>query len=206
MTEWLRAARRPSYTVRAKRWEHGWELHIAGVGVTQSHGLDDAEMMVRDYIALDLDVPADSFDVVITPESAEGLTAPLSYDLASLESAAGWRVVFAQALRDAVRFRHGRARHGDQGQIGLYRAAGRQFGIDIPDEVPPAPRPLDDAQREVLGQGLGDAVAYWQREAGGKCDDCENSAAALCDDHAAALDRIDVYKTLARELGIEVQW
>ena len=34
-----------TYSVRAKRWEHGWELHIEGVGVTQSHGLKDAEMM-----------------------------------------------------------------------------------------------------------------------------------------------------------------
>jgi hypothetical protein len=40
-----------SYTVRAKRWEHGWELHIADVGVTQSRTLADADRMVRDYIA-----------------------------------------------------------------------------------------------------------------------------------------------------------
>jgi hypothetical protein len=38
------------------------------VGVTQSHSLRDAEMMVRDYIALDAGVPGNSFDVVITPE------------------------------------------------------------------------------------------------------------------------------------------
>lgn len=39
-----------TYEVRAKRWEHGWELHIDGVGVTQSRTLDGAERMVRDYI------------------------------------------------------------------------------------------------------------------------------------------------------------
>ncbi len=39
-----------TYTVRAKRWKHGWELHIDGVGVTQSRNLDGAEQMVRDYI------------------------------------------------------------------------------------------------------------------------------------------------------------
>jgi hypothetical protein len=39
-----------TYTVRAKRWKHGWELHIDGVGVTQSRNLDGAEKMVRDYI------------------------------------------------------------------------------------------------------------------------------------------------------------
>jgi hypothetical protein len=59
---------RPSYAVTAKRWEHGWELHIDGVGVTQSADLDGAEEMVRDYIALDLGLPANSYDVIITPE------------------------------------------------------------------------------------------------------------------------------------------
>lgn len=63
---------RETYTVRAKRWEHGWELHIAGPddyeGVTQSHGLKSAERMARDYIALDLEVPESSFDVDIVPE------------------------------------------------------------------------------------------------------------------------------------------
>ncbi len=39
-----------NYTVRAKRWQHGWELHIEGVGVTQSRSLASAESMVRDYV------------------------------------------------------------------------------------------------------------------------------------------------------------
>lgn len=39
-----------TYAVHAKRWKHGWELHIDGVGVTQSRNLDGAEQMVRDYI------------------------------------------------------------------------------------------------------------------------------------------------------------
>lgn len=38
------------YEVRAKRWEHGWELHIDGLGVTQSRTLAGAEPMVRGYI------------------------------------------------------------------------------------------------------------------------------------------------------------
>jgi hypothetical protein len=57
-----------TYSVRAKRSEHGWELHIDGLGVTQSDDLDDAEMMMRDYISLDLGVPPDSFAVEIKPE------------------------------------------------------------------------------------------------------------------------------------------
>ena len=41
-----------TYEVHARRWARGWELHIDGVGVTQSRSLSDAEGMVRDYIAL----------------------------------------------------------------------------------------------------------------------------------------------------------
>ncbi|MDR2985856.1 MAG: hypothetical protein LBV34_13555 [Nocardiopsaceae bacterium] len=38
------------------------------MGVTQARSLRDAEMMVRDYIALENEVAPDSFDVEITPE------------------------------------------------------------------------------------------------------------------------------------------
>jgi len=64
-----------TYKVTAKRWAHGWELHIAGVGVTQSRSLSDAEDMVRDYISLDLEVPPNSFAVAITPEVGGDLDA-----------------------------------------------------------------------------------------------------------------------------------
>jgi predicted XRE-type DNA-binding protein len=63
---------RDTYTVRAQRWEHGWELHITGPedyeGVSQSRGLKSAEAMARSYIGLDLEVSEDSFDVHIVPE------------------------------------------------------------------------------------------------------------------------------------------
>ncbi len=62
-----------AYNVRAKRWEHGWELHIDGVGVTQSHSLRDAEMMARDLIERRTGAPAGSFGVDITPEIGGGL-------------------------------------------------------------------------------------------------------------------------------------
>ena len=60
-----------TYIVRARRWENGWELHIDGPrveGVTQTRGLKSAERMARDYIALELEQPVDSFDVKIVPE------------------------------------------------------------------------------------------------------------------------------------------
>ena len=61
------------YQVRAKRWEHGWELHIEGVGVTQSRTLWDAEEMARDLIGRREDLPEDAFAVTITPEIGGGL-------------------------------------------------------------------------------------------------------------------------------------
>lgn len=59
-----------SYTVRAVRWERGWELHIDGVGVTQSHRLTQAERMVRDYLRLDGYRDSATAEIVIIPEVA----------------------------------------------------------------------------------------------------------------------------------------
>jgi hypothetical protein len=62
-----------TYTVRAKRWAHGWELHIDGVGVTQSRNLDGAEQMVRDYIESLTDRDTSGDGVAIKPEAGGGL-------------------------------------------------------------------------------------------------------------------------------------
>jgi hypothetical protein len=61
------------YTVHAKRWRHGWELHIDGVGVTQSRSLGDAERMARDYIETLTDRDTAGDQVLITPEVGGGL-------------------------------------------------------------------------------------------------------------------------------------
>jgi len=57
-----------TYTVTAKRWKHGWELHIDGIGVTQSKTRATAEQMVRDYVETLTDQDVSGADVVITPE------------------------------------------------------------------------------------------------------------------------------------------
>ena len=93
-----------TYTVRAKRWSRGWELHIDGVGVTQSHTLHEAETMARDYIMLDTGAPDGSFRVEIVPEIGGGLdeqtraarTAVAEADQAQRRAAARSR----QAARD----------------------------------------------------------------------------------------------------------
>ena len=60
-----------TYNVTARRWKHGWELHIDGVGVTQSRTLDTAEQMVRDYIETLTDKNVSRDTVVITPDLGE---------------------------------------------------------------------------------------------------------------------------------------
>jgi len=65
------AAGTDTYNVTAKRWKHGWELHIDGVGVTQSRTLDTAEQMVRDYIETLTDKDVSGDKVVITPDLGE---------------------------------------------------------------------------------------------------------------------------------------
>jgi len=57
-----------AYTVSAKRWEHGWELNVDGIGVTQSRLLSDAEAMVRDYLAADENSDAETAEVTIHPD------------------------------------------------------------------------------------------------------------------------------------------
>lgn len=62
-----------TYMVHARRWKHGWELHVDGVGVTLSRNLDGAEQMVRDYIETRTDKDTADDAVIIQPEVGGGL-------------------------------------------------------------------------------------------------------------------------------------
>jgi hypothetical protein len=88
-----------TYRVTAKRWKRGWELHIAGEGVTQSHSLADAEGMVRDYIALQRGLSAQAFDVDITAEVGAGLDEAVRDARDAVRSAEAARRSAAQASR-----------------------------------------------------------------------------------------------------------
>src|SRR5438445_9848549 len=61
--------RRKTYTARCQRSGDWWAISVTELrGVhTQARRLEKAEAMVRDAIALFLDVPSDSFDVRIEP-------------------------------------------------------------------------------------------------------------------------------------------
>lgn len=56
--------------VPRRRRERGWELHIDGVGVTQTRSLAKAEADVADY--LDLLVGEEAREIVVIPESGCG--------------------------------------------------------------------------------------------------------------------------------------
>jgi hypothetical protein len=88
-----------TYPVTARRWTHGWELHIADesgneVGVTQSRTLATGDRMVRDYLALDLDLDdegASALEIDIRPE--------LEGDLGSRAARARSRVREAERIQ-----------------------------------------------------------------------------------------------------------
>ena len=64
------------YTVHAKRAGKYWELHIDGVGVTQSRNLGaDADEMIRSYVAMTRGAPADSITYNLVPEVGGALDA-----------------------------------------------------------------------------------------------------------------------------------
>jgi predicted transcriptional regulator len=62
-----------TYTVHAKPWKRGWELHIDGIGVTQARNLREAPAMVADYISLDTGNAPDVSQIEIIPEVGGGL-------------------------------------------------------------------------------------------------------------------------------------
>lgn len=62
-----------AYEVAARRWEHGWELHIPGVGVTQATTLDKADRQISDYLSTVFDLDRYEGDIRVIPE-VEGIT------------------------------------------------------------------------------------------------------------------------------------
>ena len=91
-----------TYEVLAKRWRRGWELHINGIGVTQSRSLAEAEEMARDYVALALDVPEDSFEVRVTPEVGGGVDEKVKRTREEIRAAARAQSKAAESSRALV--------------------------------------------------------------------------------------------------------
>ena len=84
----------------ARRWAKGWELHIDGVGVTQSHVLEDADFMARDHVSRVLDVAADAFNLETRAElGGQLLNVAGTAELARLERPRGRRLLILDAIR-----------------------------------------------------------------------------------------------------------
>lgn len=105
-----------TYTVQAKRWARGWELHIfdadgAEVGATQSHTIAGADRMARDYVALLYDADPASFEFDIRPDLGAGVAAEVEQARSATREA-------EQAQKDAARRWSALARHLKDG-VGL---------------------------------------------------------------------------------------
>lgn len=71
---------RPAYTATATRSGKYWAVEIHGLpdhcaGFTQGRTWAEAEHMTRDAIAVLLEIPADSFDVTLTPADLDARAA-----------------------------------------------------------------------------------------------------------------------------------
>jgi hypothetical protein len=91
-----------TYSVRAKRWAHGWELHVDDIGVTQSRTLAAAERQVRDYVALMLGIPEDSFDVQLIVSVDEDVDRMVADALRLRQAADRLQGEASEAVRSAV--------------------------------------------------------------------------------------------------------
>lgn len=62
-----------TYTARAVKWEHGWEIHVDDVGVTQVRTLSHATQQAADLIATvtDQDVSAEDVNVNLDLDGLE---------------------------------------------------------------------------------------------------------------------------------------
>lgn len=93
-----------TYTVTAKRWPRGWELHIEGVGVTQTASLATAEAIAREYIAFALDLGDETaFEVDVVPQLDKELAEQVRSARAQVKEAERQQREAAAKQREAAR-------------------------------------------------------------------------------------------------------
>lgn len=81
----------------------------------------------------------------------------------------------------------------------LLSEAYRAMATVVADPQRPIAAVLDSGQLDLLLAALDDAAAWRGHRATSACQDCADSPAELCEEHAADLDRIDQYGALFRE-------
>ena len=90
--------------VEAKRWEHGWELHVEGVGVTQAKSLQSAKRVAREYISLVESISDEStIDVEIRPKIGAALVKEVSVARKAVRELADRQVRVAALSRTAAK-------------------------------------------------------------------------------------------------------
>lgn len=98
-----------SYAVTARKWERGWELEIHGtnhpeVAATQSHGLYDAERMVRSWLSITDHPDADTATLIWSYSLGdEWIESELASARQAVADAAEAQVVAADRSRKVVR-------------------------------------------------------------------------------------------------------
>jgi DNA-directed RNA polymerase specialized sigma subunit len=98
------AAMSKTYLVEAKRWEHGWELHVEGVGVTQAKSLHSAARMAREYISLVESISDEAtIDVEIRPKIGAALGKEVTVARKAVEELAERQRTVAVLSRTAAR-------------------------------------------------------------------------------------------------------
>lgn len=96
-----------TYTVSARRWRGGWELDIAGEGVTQVRTLDKAVAQVRDYLSTLHDADFSAAEVEVVPD-LDGYEAAVVEARERSARAAAEQVAAAQSLREVTAELRGR--------------------------------------------------------------------------------------------------
>ncbi len=93
-----------TYIVTAVPWEHGWELHVEGVGVTQVRVLEKAGQQVRDLIETMTDEPvSDNATITIRPDLGDDLDHEIENVRAFVERAQRESQKAAEASRHLTR-------------------------------------------------------------------------------------------------------
>lgn len=90
-----------SYVAHARRWAHGWELHVDGIGVTQVRTLDQAEAQVRDLIETMTDRSALEDEIELLVELGD-LTSRVAHVRGLTRQAAELQQVAAAESREVV--------------------------------------------------------------------------------------------------------
>ena len=122
------------YTARARRWEHGWEIHVDGIGVTQARVLGRAKMQACDLIETmtderpsehDVDIRLDVGDLEDRAAAARDMTARAA--AAQRDAAAATRQVVADLRKEGLSV-------SDIATIlGVTRGRVSQLAADVPE-------------------------------------------------------------------------